>query len=78
MAEGGILEGEEVIREILEEEEVIREIREEEEEAREEIHPATTSWRDNNQLFSKETDGSRKHSCKNGTYIEASIGIPRK
>ena len=68
MEEGGIPEEEGVTREILEEEE----------EAWEEIHPATTNCRDSSQPFSKETDGSRRHSCKNGTYTTGSTDTPPK
>ena len=75
MAEGEILEAEEgVIREILEAE--IQETREEE--APEEPHLVMTNYRANSQPSLKETDENPKVSCRNGTYITASIDIPLK
>ena len=72
VAEGGILEEEEgVILEILG-------ILEEEEEAPEESHKATTNYLANSQSSLKETDESQKVSCRNGTYITASIDTPLK
>ena len=75
MAEGGILEGEE---EVTLETPEIPEEEEEEEEAPEEIHRAMTNYRDNNQLYSKETDESRRRLCKNGTYTTGSTDTPPK
>ena len=73
MAEGGILEEEEegAIR-------VIQETQAEEEGAPGESHRAMTNYRANNRLFLKETDENQKVSCRNGTYITASIDTPLK
>ena len=74
MAEGGILEEEEgVILEIPAEEEETLEIPAEAEEAPEEFHRAMTNYLANNQPSLKGTDANLKASCRNGTYITASI-----
>ena len=61
--------------EILEEEEVTREEQEGEVEIR--FPRVTNSW-GINPRSSRETGGSRSPSCKNGTYIGASIDSPHK
>ena len=72
MAVGGILAEEEVI--------LVEETPEEEEEEQgaEIPLPHTTNSRDNNQAYSKGTDGSRKPSCKNGISITGSTDTPPK
>ena len=72
MAEGEILEEEEGATR------VIPETLAEEEEARGETHRATTNYQANNRLSLKETDENPKVSCRNGTYITASIDTPLK
>ena len=73
MAEGGILGEEEEVTLGTQE---IRE--EEEEEAPEETHRAMTNCQANNQPSLKETDESRRPSCKNGTYTMGSTDTPLK
>ena len=61
--------------EILEEEEAVTQ----EEEGEGEIRtPHMTNFRGNNQRSSMETDENRRHSCRNGAYIAASIDSPHK
>ena len=73
MAAGEILaEEEEAV--ILEEE---TQVGEEEEGAQTQTLSPTNS-QGSNQLFSRAIDESQKPSCKNGTYIRASIDTPRK
>ena len=72
MAEGGILEEEEVIP-------GTQEIPEgEEEEALEETHRAMTNYQASNQPSLKGTDENRRPSCKNGTYTTESTDTPLK
>ena len=69
VAEGGILE-------VAEGEGAIRVTPETQ--ALEETHRAMTNYRANSRLSLKETDENPKVSCKNGTYITASIDTPLK
>ena len=69
MAEGEILEEEAVTpEEVAATQEGEGEIR----------TPHMTNFRDNNPPFSKEIDANRRHSCRSGASIGASIDSPHK